>query len=244
MAKYLTLDIGNSSVKAALWVDGIMRGPTLWGVLSERDIERLCALADGELDCVAVCAVAPDAYGLGRLAASFSRRFIEVSSATPMPLDLRQYATIATLGPDRIAAMVGAMSLCPDSDLLVVDCGTAVTFDRVDAHGRFLGGNIAPGIGMRLRALHAFTARLPEAVTDPSVPLWGQSTIAAMQAGAFYGVAGEITYYRSQCPDDTELVLTGGRSSDLCQHLPFPVIADADLVLRGLKKIIEYNEDK
>lgn len=244
MAKYLTIDIGNSSAKAALWVDGVMRGPSVWGTLTERDIERLCAKAHGELDCTAICAVAPDMYGLGKVAASFSRKTIEVSASTPMPVDLSLYATAATLGPDRMAAMAGAMGLHPGEELLVVDCGTAVTYDRVDQSGRFLGGNIAPGIGMRLRSLHAFTAKLPEIATETDPPLWGVTTEQAMQAGAFYGVVAEITYYHAQSPRGTRVVLTGGRSRYLCEHLPFPVTADADLVLRGLKNIIEYNETK
>lgn len=244
MAKYLTLDIGNSSAKAALWIDGVMRGPSMWGALTERDIESLCAKADGELDGVAVCAVAPDVYGLGQVAASFSHRTVIVGPDTPLPLDLSHYTTGATLGTDRIAAMVGAMELHPGCELLVVDCGTAVTYDRVDADGCFLGGNIAPGIGVRLRALHAYTAQLPEVITDPDAPLWGTSTVGAMQAGAFYGVVAEIIYYHAQSPRGTYVVLTGGRSRCLCQHLPFPVTADADLVLRGLKTIIEYNETK
>lgn len=244
MAKYLTIDIGNSSAKAAVWIDGVLAGPALWGALTGRDIEHLCAVAGGKFDCAAICCVGIDPNGLTQAASGVSARLIEVSSATPMPLVLDRYATPSTLGADRIAAMVGAVCTHPGRELLVVDCGTAITYDRVNADACFLGGNIAPGIGLRLKSLHSFTARLPQVVTDPKAPMWGDSTVRAMQAGALYGAVAEIEFYRNHSPEGTLVVITGGRGRDLCAYLPFTVTSDPDLVLRGLKYIIEYNESK
>ncbi len=244
MAKYLTIDIGNSSAKAAVWIDGVMAGPAMWGALTPRDIEHLCAVAGGKFDCAAICCVGIDPNGLTQAAQALSARCIEVDCTVPMPLSLTGYGTPRTLGADRIAAMVGAVCTFPDRELLVVDCGTAITYDRVDSGAKFLGGNIAPGIGLRLKSLHSFTARLPQVVTDPKAEPWGASTAQAMQAGALYGAVAEIEFYKNQSPGGTIVVITGGRGRDLCSHLPFEVASDPDLVLRGLKHIIEYNESK
>lgn len=243
MAVYLTIDIGNSSAKAAIWRDGALAAPALRGDLSQADIEGLCA---GERPrCAAVCSVADDPRGLAQCAERLASRMINVNSLTPVPVDLSAYATGATLGADRVAAMAGAVSLFPGEELLVVDCGTAITYDRVDAQGRFLGGNIAPGIGMRLRALHAYTSRLPLAPTPAEpAPLWGRSTEQALQAGAWHGLRAEIEYYLRQSRP-CRLALTGGRALQLAEILAIPdIYADPDLVLRGLKYIIEYNENK
>lgn len=244
MAKYLTIDIGNSSAKAAVWIDDVMAGPALWGALTQRDIEHLCAVSGGRFDCAAICCVGIDPNGLTQAAGALSDKLINVDCSTPMPLSLAGYSTPGTLGADRIAAMVGAVCIHPRRELLVVDCGTAITYDRISADATFLGGNIAPGIGLRLKSLHSFTAKLPQVMTDPKAPLWGATTAQAMQAGALYGAVAEIAFYRNQSPDDTLVVLTGGRGRDLCAHLTFAVTSDPDLVLRGLKHIIEYNENK
>ena len=244
MANYLTIDIGNTTAKAAIWSQDRCVGTPIWGQLSAADIEHLCSSLDGEVDCAAVCRVAEDTNGLLAATRRIARRVIEVSSSSPLPISLGRYTTAATLGPDRIAALCGAMAVCPGCEALVVDCGTCVTYDRLSASGEFLGGNIAPGIGMRMRAMHAFTAMLPLVDSASAPNLWGSSTATAMQAGAFYGIVAEIQYYMSQCPANTRLLLTGGRTADLSHFLsniscsPCPM-----LVMQGLKHIIEHNEN-
>ena len=77
---------------------------------------------------------------------------------TPIPITNR-YRTPQTLGADRLAAVVGARELKPDENLLIIDAGTCITYEIVDKMGNYWGGNIAPGMQMRLHALHDFTAR-------------------------------------------------------------------------------------
>lgn len=167
----------------------------------------------------------------------------EVSHDMPLPLEL-DYATPQTLGEDRIAAAVGAWSLFPGQNLLVVDMGTAVTYDVVGADGHFRGGNIAPGIGMRLRSLNSFTARLPKVGGYGETPLVGFDTATAMRAGAVRGVVAEIAYYRSMLPENTQVVLTGGWASHVSEFLEFPVTVEKCLVTKGLLSILLYNENK
>ena len=167
----------------------------------------------------------------------------EVNFEMPMPLKL-DYSTPQTLGEDRIAAAVGAWSLFPGQNALVVDMGTAVTYDMVSADGHFRGGNIAPGIGMRLRSLNSFTARLPQIGGYGDTPLLGFDTATAMRAGAVRGVVAEIAYYRGMLPEGTHVVLTGGWAEHVSKFLEFPVTVEKCLVTKGLLSILQYNENK
>ena len=87
--------------------------------------------------------------------------FIELNHHTPIPLE-NNYLSKETLGNDRIASAVGAFDLYPDTNILIVDAGTAITYDIVNNRGQYLGGNISPGINMRFKALHHFTGKLPQ----------------------------------------------------------------------------------
>lgn len=244
MAKYLTIDNGNTSAKAAVWTDGAPDSQILHGDVTVADIERLAEQCGGVFDCCAWCSVADNNPDLYLAANRLSERIISIDATTPMPLDFSAYSTPHTLGADRIAALAGAHSMHPGTELLVADCGTAITYDVLGADGKFLGGNIAPGIALRLEALYRFTSRLPHLVpVNDDVALWGTSTAGAMQAGAFYGVVAELNYYRSMLSEDAVIVLTGGAVPYLLPHLDFPVTVDRNLVLTGLNYIIEYNEN-
>lgn len=236
----LTIDQGNSSAKIALW-----EGPEL---IDEETFQR--RLRRNDLEEVvrrfqprkALCC---SVTGNGdRIVDWLSRQGIEarqLSCDVPLPLTV-DYTTPATLGPDRIAAAVGAWSIFPGENSLVVDMGTAVTYDVVTADGHYAGGNIAPGVGMRLRALRSFTARLPEVNGYGETPEFGHDTMTAMRAGAVRGVAGEINYYRSLLPQGTRVVLTGGWSQRVGSFLNFPVTIEPCLVTKGLLSILLYNE--
>ncbi len=241
MGLFLTIDQGNSSAKLVAWDGG---QPVLNLTYPELTAELLVSLADSyEITSAIYCSVAEHQEVLAAELAAASIPAVALSPTTPTPLII-DYSTPRTLGADRIAAAVGARALFPDSELLVIDAGTAITYDRVSADGHFIGGNIAPGIGMRLRALHAFTARLPLISSRGEIPQWGHSTETAMRAGAYNGVLGEITYYRSQLPDGARVVVTGGWGKELVTSLNFNTDYQESLVNRGLYHILKYNENK
>lgn len=175
-----------------------------------------------------------------------ARKVIRLTPETRIPLVV-DYATPQTLGADRVAAAVGAWEDHKGHPILVVDAGTAVTYDFVDADGHYRGGNIAPGISMNLRALHEFTARLP-LVPFPSPmkalddELFGSDTRGAIARGAVDAVRASIVFYRSRLPEDTRVVLGGGCGRHLATVLDFPVYADEHLVSKGLNRILLYNE--
>ena len=241
MGLNLTIDQGNSSVKIAIW-----DGDVLVDEESAKELTRqqLARIVDRFHPASALCcSVTGNGGRYVQWLTAMGLAARQVSSDMPLPVKIG-YTTPQTLGPDRIAAAVGACSLFPGENLLVVDMGTAVTYDHVNSEGVFVGGNIAPGIGMRLRSLHNFTARLPQIDGYGDIPLLGHDTATAMRAGAVRGVVAEIFYYLSQLPAQTKVVLTGGWAAHVSKFLDFPVTVDKCLVTKGLLSILLYNENK
>ena len=166
-----------------------------------------------------------------------------VSEKTPIPI-INKYATPQTLGTDRLAAAVGANYLRPDNDVLVIDIGTCLTFDMVSARGEYLGGNISPGPSMRLKALNAYTDRLPLVARKGCVSLIGDTTEMAIRSGVINGVKYEIEgYIRNFMEEYPELFvyLTGGVHLNLHFSEKMPIFADDFIVPKGLNRILEYN---
>lgn len=169
--------------------------------------------------------------------------FILLNEKTKLPVT-NMYEQPETLGKDRIAAVVGAVSLKSESDLLVIDAGTAITYDFVDAASLYHGGNIAPGIRMRSKALHAFTKRLPEVEPSENFGLLGKNTNAALLNGVMNGVIFEINGYfdalKIKYPE-LSIFLTGGDANYFVSTLKSPIFAEKYLVLIGLNRILQFN---
>ena len=173
------------------------------------------------------------------------------SGFTPVPLK-NAYATPQTLGADRLAGAVGAGHLRPGQPTLIIDAGTALKFDLV-ADNTYCGGSIAPGLRMRLRALHIFTGKLPLLeLTEPAAPvqLIGDSTASSLLSGVLNGAAAEINglvaAYRQRYPG-LGLVLTGGDAAYLRPWLAADlgfIFVVPELVLIGLDRILRANVDR
>lgn len=235
----LTIDRGNTTAKIALW-EGTE--PISASTLFNADNGTLLrAIGELAFDRAAICSVAGPVDGLEEMLARRGIKLLTLDASTPVPIGNR-YATPATLGVDRIAAAVGGATLYSGRELLVADIGTCVTYDRIDAEGNFIGGNIAPGIGMRLRAMYTFTKALPEVASVGETPQWGVSTATAMRSGAFHGVVAEVTYYHSLLDSEGLTLLTGGWSERVAQALDFDAKLCPLLVNRGLNRILQYNE--
>jgi len=243
MAYYLTIDQGNTCVKVDIWdgnSDKIVASRT-FDTLQVSDLKMLC---NGHKPYAAIyCTVSERDRIIIESLASLTQHAVEMSVDTPMPVRIA-YTTPRTLGLDRVAAAIGAYSLCEaNRDILVIDIGTAITYDIVSADGIYRGGNIAPGVDMRLRALNHFTARLPLVTIDDTadVPQWGTDTVSALRAGALEGVVGEILHYRNSAGAGAHIVVTGGQAPLILRHLPFQPITHPHLVSLGLYTILRYN---
>ena len=166
----LIVDIGNSSVKAAVFNgEHIILRKYL-----ENDVTRCLAEINTEYE-IGACAYssvgAPRPDIIDFLGEHYPHT-LKVTGTTPTPL-ICDYLTPHTLGADRLAAAVGANDCCPGHDLLIIDVGTCITYDFVSADAHYLGGNISLGLGMRLRALHEQTALLPTIIRSQPIPFIG-----------------------------------------------------------------------
>jgi len=171
------------------------------------------------------------------------KKFLFFDDRVKLPIEIC-YQTPETLGKDRIAAAVGAHYLHPESDVLVIDAGTAITYEVIEASGLYIGGNISPGLATRFKALHQFTERLPLVKETELVPLVGTSTETAIIAGVVHGIAYEMDGYINAMREiypGVFVFLTGGHSFYFEKRLKNAIFAVINLVLTGLNRILEYN---
>lgn len=237
----LVLDIGNTFAKFYAF-----DGDRPVGVMKSEggDLVGLSGFVDKWRPCVGILSTVCDLSKRARQElALLPCRLTELTPATPLPIE-NDYTTPSTLGSDRIATIVGAWSLEPGRDILVIDAGTCITYDLIRSDSHYIGGNITPGIDMRLRAMHHFTSRLPLVVPDGDTPPFGYNTETALRSGAVRGAAMEaqsiIAYVRGAMPDSL-VYLTGGGAARLKEYITVPCLTDDLLTARGLNHILRHN---
>jgi type III pantothenate kinase len=172
---------------------------------------------------------------------------ITLDHHTPLPF-LNAYATPETLGRDRLALAAGLSGRVETGKpALAIDAGTCITLDLLDQEGVYRGGIIAPGIAMRLRAMHTFTARLPLVDWNghaEDVPLVGDSTRNSLLAGSVTATAAELDgllmRYQDQFPA-LQAWITGGDGLALAASMKNQIFAAPHLLMEGLNKILIYN---
>jgi type III pantothenate kinase len=171
--------------------------------------------------------------------------FLQLSHHTPLPLAIK-YKTPETLGLDRIAAVVGAKTLFDNSNVLVMDLGTCITYDFLTANNEYLGGAIAPGFNMRFKSLNHFTEKLPLiSYNRDQLKLIGNTTESSIISGVYNGmkneILGAINSYLLQY-ESLKIVVTGGDINLFDLEPKNRIFADEFLVLKGLNEILNYNE--
>lgn len=172
---------------------------------------------------------------------------VELNTKTRLPIN-NLYKTPETLGKDRLAASVGATEIFPKTNILVIDAGTSLTYDLITAQGDYLGGAIGPGITMRFKALHTFTGKLPlvHPEWNDAPQLIGNTTEASILVGVqkavLCEVEGMINGYKQQFPN-LKVIVTGGDHKYFDKYLKNNIFAAPNLVLTGLKKILDFNEE-
>jgi len=240
----LVIDIGNTRTKFSVF----NRGEVLITVpVDEFKAEHIDILQNEHPDLKKVILSAVKDYSPELKAALQNRfnQFIELGANTPLPIE-NLYKTPETLGKDRIAAAVGGFDLYPETNLMIIDAGTAITYDIVNSKGQFLGGNISPGIDMRFKALHEFTGKLPLIKQQPFDKLYGSTTEEAMVAGVQNGVVFEVDkaidtfkeFYKN-----LKVIITGGNANFFDNKLKNSFFVHFNLIALGLNRILEYNEE-
>lgn len=256
----LIVDIGNTRVKLAVFCDGTLVAQRSAERLHPGLLEELYAEAAGTVGAGADCGC-----WIGMASGRFARAIIsstrgtaadlitvvrgksdfllEFTPETPVPVG-NAYRTPQTLGRDRLAAAVGAVTLYPGRNVLIVDFGTAVTVDLVTSDGVYRGGCISPGMQMRFKSLHDYTARLPMCGPTESVGLQGGTTEEAVQWGVMNSLSFEIEGYigrMNEKIDDLCVIFTGGDAKFFAKRIKNTIFASCNLVLYGLNRILEYN---
>jgi type III pantothenate kinase len=240
----LAIDIGNTLTKLAVFAnEEIIELQTL-AEPTIQDIEKLLNENPEICNCIVSSVKELDEKWISFI--SKKTRLLILDNKTTLPFS-NLYLTPDTLGRDRIAAVAGAGSLFPAKNVLVIDAGTCITYDILTNQNKYLGGAISPGIEMRLKALHTFTDKLPLVTLDLSQPvdLIGKSTDGSITSGVQLAVRLEveatIEEYKNQF-DSLKIVLTGGDLFYFDKYLKNNIFAAPNLVLIGLKKILDFNE--
>lgn len=232
----LAIDLGTSSVKIGCFENGI-----LIGNVQKPEFEELIDLVlELSPDHVIISSVNQDASELKN---KLHGQIMILDHTTSLPIKIK-YNTPKTLGKDRIAAAVAANIQQPNTNTLVVDVGSCITYDFINERNEYIGGSISPGIEMKLRAMNTFTAGLPLVNPDFGVNLVENTTEKALQSGTIYGTIAEIEeivrMYRDKF-SHLRFVICGGGAESVGLRLKTTVEIHPELVLLGLNGILEFN---
>ena len=234
-------------------------GNTLCKIAVMDKSEVLCEMVAPEFD-MAQVAEAVERYGVEQAVVASTRggaehicerlrskiaKVLHFTSLTEVPIAV-DYASRQTLGTDRIAVAVGVVCGMGIDDALIVDMGSAITFDVVEG-GAFKGGNISLGVAMRFRALNEFTASLPLcSATEPNEG-FGASTKEAIEQGVMQGVLYEIEGYAERILKknrEKSIIFCGGDAESFVNRIKNAIFAARKLMFTGLNLILEYNVSK
>jgi len=254
----LTVDVGNTNINLgvfdgsklkATWrvATGVHRMPDEYASLLLNLFERQGIDASQITDAI-LCSVVPPLVGVFD---EMCRRYLKVS---PLVIEAGVKTGVRVsmdnpkeVGADRIVNAVAAHQLY-GGPVIVIDLGTATTFDAVSEDGDYLGGAIAPGIAIATEALFTRTAALPRVeLTHPKRAV-GRNTVAAMQSGIVFGYAGLIegivARIQQEMGGKVKVVATGGYAELLARETPVIEVVNPDLTLVGLRLIYEMNKVK
>jgi type III pantothenate kinase len=256
----LAIDSGNTNVVCAVYARDDLRGSWRAATNPNRTADEyavwliqmmaLAGLAPSDIDAAIIGSVVPEAtFNLVRLCQRYfaSEPLIvgrpECSVGIGIDVDMPN----EDVGADRVANAVAAQDRYRPP-LIVIDFGTATTFDVVDRLGNYSGGVIAPGINLSLRALDMAAAQLPRIGVRRPPSVVGRSTVPAMQSGVFWGyiglVEGLVQRIRSERAEAMEVIATGGLAPILAEATDIIDHVDPDLTLWGLRLIHRRNSNK
>ena len=253
----LTVDVGNSQITGGVFDNDNLvlqfRKTSRDGNSSDelgvffRSVLRENGIDWTSISRIGCCSVVPSVnYSLGNCFKKYFGQdalFIQAGIKTGLKL---KYSNPKEIGADRIAGAIGAVTLYPERDLIIIDMGSASTIDIVTKDKSYLGGAILPGLKMSMEALATKTAKLPAVELEKPEHVCGTNTVEAIQSGLFYGTLGGIKeicrHYKTKVlKNENALILgTGGYSKLFEDSFLFQELVP-ELVLLGVKKALEIN---
>lgn len=235
----LIIDIGNTRAKMGVYEGSRLVGSVM--ALAHDELAEAAMRLCGELGIRQgmYASVAADDDVTVRPLMDSGVEMKELTAKCELPFEIC-YGTPGTLGADRIAAVAGAISEMGRREMMIVDAGTAITYEYIDKEGRYAGGAISPGTEMRYKALKTFTGRLPKASDEDYRGMVGKTTLECMASGVkegvMYEIEGRIREFRNG--DDKKVVLlTGGDNKYLLERVKSNIFARPNLVLDGIASI-------
>ena len=245
----LVIDIGNTQTKVALFTSNILVKVNHYDSFTTEHLNAY--LKQNNITHSILASVKPT--GVDKIEAILKKNTNYTRFSTQLPSAINnQYKSMHTLGSDRLAGVIGANSLYPNTNCLVIDLGTCITYDAIDYTGLYRGGSISLGIQMRLKALHNYTAQLPLVDLDLEFSaLEGTDTQTSILSGVIQGtlleVKGFIKHY-SLHYDSLKIVFCGGDAFFFDSRLKntifaHPILVEPHLVLIGLNETIHQQND-
>ena len=239
----LTIDVGNSRIKVAVFEhnkqvdffifetkEALKNFKNIFKKYS--NLQKIILSSVGKLDEEVV----------NFIKSQFQTEIIDHKSKFPFT---NLYATPETLGIDRMVLAAGATLMYPNQNRLIIDAGTCITYDFVNAENQYLGGAISPGIKIRYKSLNNYTSKLPLLTLSEDFEIIGNSTKSAIHSGVINGVIFEIEGFISQYSlknQDLTIILTGGDAEFLAKRLKSTIFANSNFLLESLNLLSLYTQ--
>jgi type III pantothenate kinase len=237
----LVLDVGNTRIKGAVYEGNIQRDAFV--CLSNEISEKMEVFFQKhpQIKHLVLASVANfNEQVLNNVPQNISIDHISRDDKFPF---VNKYASPNTLGIDRMVLASGATLRFPNQNRLVIDAGTAITYDYIDDKNQYWGGAISPGIKLRYEALHQFTAKLPLLEFAEPQHFIGNSTFEAIHSGVVNGVIHEIDGFINQYLQGNQnftIILTGGDADFLAKRLKNTIFANSNFLLDSLNDLFQY----
>ena len=239
----LTIDVGNSRIKVAVFEHNKQLDFFIFEAnealknfenIFEKypNLQKIILSSVGKLDEEVV----------NFIKSQFQTEIIDHKSKFPFT---NLYATPETLGIDRMVLAAGATLMYPNQNKLIIDAGTCITYDFVNAENQYLGGAISPGIKIRYKSLNNYTSKLPLLTLSEDFEIIGNSTKSAIHSGVINGVIFEIEGFISQYSlknQDLTIILTGGDAEFLAKRLKSTIFANSNFLLESLNLLSLYTQ--
>jgi len=239
MTKTICLDFGNTRQKIALFEDKSLKEI----LVLDQPFDQVNAFIQQHKPQISILSsVINHSKEIEELLAS-KTKFHKLSNESKLPFTI-PVGKPETVGADRLAIAAASVFLFPNKNTLAIGLGSCITYNFINRSHELIGGSISPGMEMRFKAMHHFTAKLPLVSGDWNVPLIGYDTKTNLQSGVIIGMAKEIDGIIAAYSEkfgNFNAVLTGGDSGIFEPHLKNKIFADPDLIFKGLYAISQIN---
>lgn len=238
--KSLVIDIGNTRMKTGVFFENTLLQQD--EILREQEDKIIDIITEFGISKIMVSNVSSHTSNvLNQIKNEVPVLFLDKETRLPF---INNYKSKDTLGSDRKALLAGAMCFFEAANCLIIDAGTCVTYDILTEKREYPGGNITPGLQMRLKAMNHFTGKLPLPAWQVPAELMGSDTEQCLLRGSYFGLLGEIQYFIDYYEKEfkpLKVLLTGGDASLLAKRIKNSIFVHEHLLLYGLNKILIEN---